>query len=114
MNHNVTVAITVYGKVQGVGFRPLVCRLAKENELTGFVRNAGTHVEITATGLPDDIQQLCDSLHKAEPPVRVDKIYIKRFRISRLINLFLLKARKATKLSLFLRISVSVKTVCAN
>ena len=74
MKHCVTVVITVYGKVQGVGFRPLVCRLAKENELTGFVRNAGTHVEITATGLPDDIQQLCDSLVKAELPVRVEKL----------------------------------------
>ena len=74
MKQNVTVVITVYGKVQGVGFRPLVCRLAKENELTGFVRNAGTHVEITATGLPDDIQQLCDSLVKAELPVRVEKL----------------------------------------
>ena len=74
MRHSITVAITVYGKVQGVGFRPLVCRLAKENKLTGFVRNAGTHVEIVATGLQDDIQQLCDSLHKAEPPVRVEKL----------------------------------------
>ena len=74
MKQNVTVAITVYGKVQGVGFRPLVCRLAKDNKLTGYVRNAGTHVEITATGLPDDIQQLCDSLVKAELPVRVEKL----------------------------------------
>ncbi len=74
MEHQVTVEITVYGKVQGVGFRPLVCRLAKENKLTGFVRNAGTHVEINATGFPDDIQQLCDSLDKAELPVRVDKL----------------------------------------
>ena len=74
MKQNVTVAITVYGKVQGVGFRPLVCRLAKDNKLTGFVRNAGTHVEIIATGFPDDIQQLCDSLDKAELPVRVDKL----------------------------------------
>ena len=74
MKQNVTVVITVYGKVQGVGFRPLVCRLAKDNKLTGFVRNAGTHVEITATGLPDDIQQLCDSLVKAKLPVRVEKL----------------------------------------
>ena len=74
MEHQVTVEISVYGKVQGVGFRPLVCRLAKDNKLTGFVRNAGTHVEITATGLPDDIQQLCDSLDKAELPVRVEKL----------------------------------------
>ena len=72
MKQNVTVAIIVYGKVQGVGFRPLVCRLAKENKLTGFVRNAGTHVEIIATGFPDAIQQLCDSLYKAELPVRVE------------------------------------------
>ena len=64
MEHQVTVEISVYGKVQGVGFRPLVCRLAKENKLTGFVRNAGTHVEIIATGFPDAIQQLCDSLYR--------------------------------------------------
>ena len=74
MEHQITVEITVYGKVQGVGFRPLVCRLAKDNKLTGFVRNAGTHVEIIATGFPDDIQQLCDSLYKAELPVRVEKL----------------------------------------
>ena len=74
MEHQVTVEITVYGKVQGVGFRPLVCRLAKDNKLTGFVRNAGTHVEIIATGFPDAIQQLCESLYKAELPVRVEKL----------------------------------------
>ena len=74
MKQNVTVAIIVYGKVQGVGFRPLVCRLAKENKLTGFVRNAGTHVEIIATGFPDALQQLCDSLYKSELPVRVEKL----------------------------------------
>ena len=72
MEHQITVEITVYGKVQGVGFRPLVCRLAKDNKLTGFVRNAGTHVEIIATGLPNAIQQLCESLYKAELPVRVE------------------------------------------
>ena len=74
MEHQITVEITVYGKVQGVGFRPLVCRLAKDNKLTGFVRNAGTHVEIIATGFPDDIQQLCERLYKAELPVRVEKL----------------------------------------
>ncbi|MBQ5346057.1 MAG: acylphosphatase, partial [Acidaminococcaceae bacterium] len=29
MKQQITANITVYGKVQGVGFRPLVCRLAK-------------------------------------------------------------------------------------
>jgi len=74
MKQSVTVEITVYGKVQGVGFRPLVCRLAEESALTGFVRNAGTHVEIIATGYREDIVKLCDSLRHAASPVRVDKI----------------------------------------
>ena len=73
MKHCVTVAITVYGKVQGVGFRPLVCRLAKENKLTGFVRNAGTHVEIMATGVAEHIEKLCDSLRNAALPVIVER-----------------------------------------
>ena len=74
MKQNVTVAISVYGKVQGVGFRPLVCRLAEENALTGFVRNAGTHVEIVATGESNQIEKLCDSLRNAELPVQVEDI----------------------------------------
>ena len=73
MKQNVTVAITVYGKVQGVGFRPLVCRLAKDNKLTGFVRNAGTHVEIMATGVAEHIEKLCDSLRNAALPVIVER-----------------------------------------
>jgi len=74
MKQNVTVAITVYGKVQGVGFRPLVCRLAGSFGITGFVRNAGTHVDIIATGCVDNIQNLCDGLRHAASPVRVDRI----------------------------------------
>ena len=50
MAQRLTAEISVYGKVQGVGFRPLVCRLAEALGLTGFVRNAGTHVDIIATG----------------------------------------------------------------
>ena len=74
MKQNVTVVITVYGKVQGVGFRPLVCRLAKGNKLTGYVRNAGTHVEIMATGVVEHIEKLCDSLRNAVLPVKVERI----------------------------------------
>ena len=77
MDKNITVAITVYGKVQGVGFRPLVCRLAKKFKLTGFVKNAGTHVEIIATGVAKNIEKLCDSLKQAPRPVCVEVITCK-------------------------------------
>ena len=78
MKQNITVAITVYGKVQGVGFRPLVCRLAKKNNLTGTVCNAGTHVEITASGLAADIEAFCESLRSAALPVRVEQLSCKK------------------------------------
>ena len=74
MKKKITANITVYGKVQGVGFRPLVCRLAEENALTGFVHNAGTHVEIVATGEPEQIKKLCESLRNAALPVHVENL----------------------------------------
>ncbi len=36
-----TERITVYGMVQGVGFRPFVARLAEEMGIGGIVRNSG-------------------------------------------------------------------------
>ena len=38
--------ITVFGIVQGVGFRPTVYRVAKAMGLKGFVLNNGSNVEI--------------------------------------------------------------------
>jgi len=81
MEHQVTVEISVYGKVQGVGFRPLVCRLAKDNKLTGYVRNAGTHVEIMATGVAEHIEKLCDSLRNAALPVKVERFVCRQVQL---------------------------------
>ncbi len=47
-NKSMTVKIKVYGIVQGVGFRPLVYHMAKQEEIKGTVRNVGGYVEITA------------------------------------------------------------------
>lgn len=43
--------IHIKGQVQGVGFRPFVYRLARENELKGWVCNTndGVHIQINAT-----------------------------------------------------------------
>lgn len=43
-----TVKITVYGIVQGVGFRPFILRTANELNISGYVKNLGSHVEIMA------------------------------------------------------------------
>ncbi len=43
-----TKRISVYGIVQGVGFRPLVYRIARKYDIKGSVRNVGGYVEIIA------------------------------------------------------------------
>lgn len=48
--------ILVEGKVQGVGFRYFVKRVAEETNLTGWVRNLyDERVEIIAQGKPDQL-----------------------------------------------------------
>lgn len=60
--------IKVNGIVQGVGFRPFVSRIAHEHNLSGFVRNSQSGVEIETEGLKSDLNNfLCDLRLKAPP-----------------------------------------------
>ncbi len=67
--------IRLSGVVQGVGFRPLVWRLANELKLTGWVRNDAQGVEIEVCGHNDSVNDLIQRLHKDAPPfARIDAI----------------------------------------
>lgn len=67
--------IRVSGLVQGVGFRPAVWRLAKEEGLTGFVLNDGAGVAIEVTGAPAALDRFCQRLDVESPPLaRIDRI----------------------------------------
>ncbi|WP_255556476.1 carbamoyltransferase HypF [Methylococcus sp. Mc7] len=61
--------IQVRGRVQGVGFRPFVCRLAREFSLAGWVKNGGGGVEIHAEGEPAAIQRFMEALVSRAPPL---------------------------------------------
>jgi len=63
--------LTVYGIVQGVGFRPTVYRVAKAMGLKGFVLNNGSNVEIH---VDKDADRFLSELKKALPAIaRIDR-----------------------------------------
>ncbi len=61
--------LRVTGIVQGVGFRPYVWHLARELNLTGWVRNDAAGVEVLVEGEPDQIEAFTRRLPKEIPPL---------------------------------------------
>ena len=67
--------VRINGVVQGVGFRPLVWRLAKELGLTGWVRNDARGVELEVSGARAHVETLIERLHRDAPPnAQIDAI----------------------------------------
>jgi len=69
MPERVAQFITIGGRVQGVGFRPFVYRLAHAHCIAGWVRNVNGAVEIHAEGEPDRLRRFCDALTTEAPPL---------------------------------------------
>jgi hydrogenase maturation protein HypF len=63
--------IEIHGTVQGVGFRPWVYRLAREEGLGGRVRNDAAGVEIEAFGPEGALDSFVDRLRTSAPPAAV-------------------------------------------
>lgn len=67
--------IRVRGRVQGVGFRPTVWRLARDLGLSGDVRNDAQGVLIRVSGEGDAIAGLIERLREQPPPLaRIEHI----------------------------------------
>ncbi len=62
------VGIRVTGRVQGVGFRPTVYRLATAHRLNGWVRNDPSGVRIEVEGEESHVEAFCRALREAPPP----------------------------------------------
>ena len=70
-----TCHITVFGVVQGVGYRPFVARIAERLGVRGTVTNSGGIVEIDAEGEPERIQQFAHELaHSAPRGAQVSRV----------------------------------------
>ena len=71
------ISIDIFGIVQGVGFRPFVYRLAKENHLVGHIKNTGTGVAIEAQGKTLALKRFQQALIEQKPSKAtiIDLIY---------------------------------------
>lgn len=69
--------IAIKGVVQGVGFRPFVFTLARQLELTGWVRNTSAGVDIEVDGPAAAINAFVESLKNNAPPLaRIDDLQV--------------------------------------
>ena len=69
----------VKGIVQGVGFRPFVYGIAREQELGGFVLNDGDGVVIEVEGSEPALERFARALEDEAPPLaQVDSVEIRR------------------------------------
>ena len=64
-------SVTVSGIVQGVGFRPFIYSLAKNNSLGGFVLNNTGGVEIEVEGKAKNIRKFLSQIETSFPPLAV-------------------------------------------
>jgi hydrogenase maturation protein HypF len=63
----IATAIVLHGRVQGLGVRPAVARLARRLGLCGSVRNSRSGVVIHLEGAPESIEAFCETLERALP-----------------------------------------------
>ena len=61
--------ILITGRVQGVGFRPFVCRIANQYNLSGWVLNRSGEVEIQVEGLQQNLEAFQRALVDQAPPL---------------------------------------------
>lgn len=61
--------IVVRGRVQGVGYRPFVLRLALASGIAGWVRNRGGEVDIHAEGSAEALDRFAAALVSDAPPL---------------------------------------------
>lgn len=73
--------VRVTGLIQGVGFRPFVYRLAMEQHLNGWVRNATGGVEIHVEGEGASIEAFVGALrHRAPVLARIETLRVESVR----------------------------------
>ena len=96
-NRDAAVRAVVFGVVQGVGFRPFVFRLARGLGLRGWVKNAGSGVEIHVEGPGHPVRsRFFQELRKRLPPLaRIERLEIRPAEVRGFKDFAIRKTREA-------------------
>ncbi|MCP2606667.1 carbamoyltransferase HypF, partial [Candidatus Aminicenantes bacterium AC-708-I09] len=113
MKKKEAVKVTVFGVVQGVGFRPFVYRLAKKLELNGWVKNFGLGVEIwLEDSNSKKFSKFLDLLEKNKPPLSLIKeIKVKKVKAEGFKD-FIIKKSEPGETFVFISPDISVCDEC--
>ena len=77
----VALEIRVRGRVQGVGFRPTVWRIARELDLSGEVLNDAEGVLVRVGGYAEAVDDFLARMKREPPPLaRIDRIETRTYR----------------------------------
>ena len=81
-NKMIRARIGVSGIIQGVGFRPLIYRLATTRGLTGYVANTAAGVTIEIDGSEHDLERFVHSINNEKPPLAsIDQLHVEKAEI---------------------------------
>ncbi|MEN3014257.1 MAG: acylphosphatase [Endomicrobiia bacterium] len=80
MNDRVAFQLTIYGHVQGIGYRWFVKDIAKEENLSGYVKNNqdGTVEIIVESDKEEKVNRFIERIKKEHPYAVVKKVEIKK------------------------------------
>jgi hydrogenase maturation protein HypF len=74
--------IRVTGTIQGVGFRPLIYRLATDRSLAGYVANTAAGVTIEVHGPKLEIENFVQAIQNEKPPLAsIDDLHVEKSEI---------------------------------
>ncbi|MGB9749818.1 MAG: carbamoyltransferase HypF [Caldisericia bacterium] len=90
-----TYFFKIYGRVQGVGFRPFIYKLAKELNLKGYVLNTSSCVEISLQGGKKSIDNFIERVKNEAPPLsRIERIEGNLSEEKEFIDFFIKESKK--------------------
>jgi len=75
------IHVLIYGKVQGVGFRFFIDKLAYSLGIKGYVKNSNNQLEAEFEGKEESIEKILEYCRKGPAFAKVTKIEVKDIQL---------------------------------